>query len=266
MAILKQASGEARQEAVAPSEPAGAASGPVPRHIAVIMDGNGRWAQRRGLARSRGHYHGVESVRRIVRAAAGLGVEFLTLYAFSSENWLRPAGEVRELLGLMRRFIRQDLADLHRQNVRVRVIGRRDDLKGDIRALIEESERLTRDNSGMTLVVAFNYGARNEIVDAVRRIGERVAAGALAPGEISAGLIEQHLDTAGIPDPDLVVRTSGEHRLSNFLLWQCAYAELVFVDALWPDFTAETLRAAIAEYNARERRFGGLAAGVGAGG
>jgi len=243
-------------------EPLERASEPLtqapPRHVAIIMDGNGRWARQRGLSRSQGHRHGVEAVRRIVREAGALGIEYLSLYAFSSENWSRPATEIRELLGLVKRFIRQNLAELHDAGVRVRVIGERDDLSRDLRQLIEESEALTRDNSGMTLIVAFNYGSKNEIARAARLIAEQVRRGTVRPDEITPDFIGAHLDTAGIPEPDLLVRTSGEQRLSNFMLWQCAYTELVFVEALWPDFSGETLRQAIAEYHRRERRFGGL--------
>ena len=232
----------------------------APRHVAIIMDGNGRWAARRGLNRTQGHSRGVEAWRRNVREADGLGIEFLSLYAFSSENWSRPANEVRELMGLVKRFIRQDLAELHEAGVRVRVIGQRDNLSPDLRKLIEDSEALTRDNRGMTLIVAFNYGSKDEIARAIRQIAEQVRLGAVRPDEITPSFLDAYLDTAGIPEPDLLVRTSGERRLSNFLLWQCAYTELVFVDALWPDFSGETLKEAIAEYNRRERRFGGVAA------
>ncbi|HXK54346.1 MAG TPA: isoprenyl transferase [Hyphomicrobiales bacterium] len=239
---------------------AGAGGGTVPRHVAIIMDGNGRWALRRGMSRTRGHRHGMEAVRRIVREAGDLGIEYLSLYAFSSENWSRPAGEVRELMGLLKLFIRRDLAELHEANVRVRVIGRRDDLKPDIRRLIEESEALTAANSGLNLIVAFNYGAQDEITRAVQDLAGQVKEGTIDPAEITAAMISQRLDTAGVPNPDLLIRTSGERRLSNFLLWQCAYTEFVFVDELWPDFTGATLRAALEEYGGRERRFGGLAA------
>jgi undecaprenyl diphosphate synthase len=232
----------------------------VPRHVAIIMDGNGRWAQRRGLGRTQGHRRGVEAVRRIVREAGAMGIEYLSLYAFSSENWSRPADEVRELMGLVKRFIRQDLAELHKAGVRLRVIGERDDLSPDLRNMIEESEALTRDNDGMTLIVAFNYGSKDEIARAMRHIAAEVRSGAVVPEEITPSFLDAHLDTAGIPEPDLLVRTSGERRLSNFMLWQCAYTELIFVDALWPDFDGETLKAAIDEYHRRERRFGGIAA------
>jgi undecaprenyl diphosphate synthase len=232
----------------------------LPRHIAVIMDGNGRWARQRGLPRVEGHRRGVEAVRRTVRAAIELGVRYLTIYSFSAENWRRPAQEVSDLMGLLKRFIRHDLADLHANNVRVRVIGDRVGLSPDIRALLEEAEELTRRNPGLTLVVAFNYGGRQEIVRAVRAVAEKVRRGEIAPAAIEAETLDAALDTSGIPDPDLVIRTSGEQRISNFLLWQSAYAEYVFLPDLWPDFDAARFRAAIEEYAGRERRFGGSSA------
>jgi undecaprenyl diphosphate synthase len=235
----------------------------VPRHVAIIMDGNGRWAAARGLPRVEGHRRGVEALRKTVRAAGEMGIGCLTIFSFSSENWQRPASEVRDLMGLLRRFIRNDLAELHGNNVRVRVIGERADLDTDIRRLLEEAEDLTRDNDGLLLVVAFNYGARNEIARAVRRIAEDVASGALAPQAITEELIGQHLDAPDIADPDLIIRTSGEQRLSNFLLWQAAYSELVFTPVYWPEFDRAALESAIEEYRRRERRFGGLAAKTG---
>ena len=232
----------------------------VPRHVAIIMDCNGRWAAARGLPRVEGHRRGVEALRKTVRAAGEMGIRCLTIFSFSSENWQRPASEVRDLMGLLRRFIRNDLAELHGNNVRVRVIGERDGLDPDIRRLLEEAEDLTRENDGLSLVVAFNYGARDEIARAVRRIAERVASGALAPQAVTEELIGQHLDAPDIADPDLIIRTSGEQRLSNFLLWQAAYSELVFTQVYWPDFDRAALEAAIEEFRRRERRFGGLAA------
>jgi len=232
----------------------------VPRHIAIIMDGNGRWAESRGLHRTQGHRHGVEAMRRSIRSAGELGVEFLTLFAFSSENWSRPQDEVSDLMGLLKRFVRQDLAVLHKNNVRVRVIGVRDELKPDIRALLEEAEALTCDNTGMTLIVAFNYGARDEIRRAIRKAAQAAMAGRLNPEEIDDAWVSHNLDTGDFPDPDLLIRTSGERRLSNFLLWQCAYTEFVFVDLYWPDFDSAALEQAIDEFNARERRYGGLVA------
>ncbi|MEJ1159373.1 isoprenyl transferase [Prosthecomicrobium sp. N25] len=232
----------------------------LPRHVAIIMDGNGRWATARGLARTEGHRKGLDTVRRIVRHAGHIGLEVLTLYSFSSENWRRPPDEVTYLMGLLRFFIRRDLAELHANNVRIRVVGERDGLWPDIRALLEEAETLTAGNTGLALVIAFNYGARQEIVRAMRRIAEAVKAGAIDPSEIGEETIARHLDTAGIPDPDLVIRTSGEKRISNFLLWQSAYAEYVFPATCWPDFDEAEFDRAVAEYQARERRFGGVEA------
>ena len=234
--------------------------GDVPRHVAVIMDGNGRWAQARGLPRTEGHRKGMEAVRRIIRHASRRGVGQLTLYSFSSENWRRPAEEVGFLMGLLKFFIRRDLADLHAENVRVRVIGEREGLSPDIAGLLDEAESLTRANSGLTLAIAFNYGSRQEIVAAVRAIAERVERGELAPAAIEAETIDAALLTADMPEPDLVIRTSGEQRLSNFLLWQAAYSELVFSPVLWPDFDEAAFDAALLDYNARERRFGGVGA------
>jgi len=231
---------------------------PAPRHVAIIMDGNGRWAAERGLPRSFGHRSGVEAVRRTVRAAIDLSIPFLTIYSFSSENWSRPADEIDDLMGLMKRFIRRDLAELHQSNVRIIVIGERGNVESEMMSLIDEARELTRDNTGLTLVIAFNYGSRAEIARAARRLSEDVAAGRLAPADITPERLQGALDTAGIPDPDVLIRTSGEMRLSNFLLWQSAYAELVFLDAYWPDFGRELLEEAIAQYHARDRRFGGL--------
>lgn len=235
----------------------------VPRHIAIIMDGNGRWAAQRGLPRVEGHRRGVEALRRTVRAAGDLGIDYLTIFSFSSENWSRPPTEVRELMGLLRRFVRNDLADLHKSNVRVRIIGEREDLARDIQLLLQEAEDLTRNNDGLTLIVAFNYGARQEIARAARRLALEVAGGRLAPKDITPELLAQHLDLPELPDPDVIIRTSGEQRLSNFLLWQAAYSELVFVPINWPDFDRAALEGAIAEYRRRERRFGGLIAQTG---
>jgi undecaprenyl diphosphate synthase len=235
----------------------------VPRHVAIIMDGNGRWAAARGLPRSEGHRRGVEALRRTVRAAGEIGIGVLTIFSFSSENWSRPPAEIRDLMGLLRRFIRHDLADLHRNNVRVRVIGEREGLAPDIRNLLEEAEDLTRGNDGLTVVVAFNYGGRQEIARAAQRVVAEVAEGRLAVQALTAELLGSHLDAPDLPDPDLIIRTSGEQRLSNFLLWQAAYSELVFVPTYWPDFDRATLEGAIAEYQRRERRFGGLVARTG---
>jgi undecaprenyl diphosphate synthase len=235
----------------------------IPRHVAIIMDGNGRWAAARGLPRSEGHRRGVEALRKTVRAAGELGISILTIFSFSAENWSRPEPEIRDLMSLLRRFIRNDLAELHQNRVRVRVIGERTNLEPDIRRLLEEAEDLTKDNDRITLVVAFNYGARQEIARAAARIAVDVNAGRIDPSAVTADLIGQNLDAPDVPDPDLIIRTSGEQRLSNFLLWQAAYSELVFVPTYWPDFDRAALENAIAEYRRRERRFGGLIAKTG---
>jgi undecaprenyl diphosphate synthase len=235
----------------------------IPRHVAIIMDGNGRWAAARGLPRGEGHRRGVEALRRTVRAAGDLGIGILTIFSFSAENWSRPPSEIRELMGLLRRFIRNDLADLHRNGVHVRVIGDRDDLAPDIRSLLEEAEDLTKDNDKLTLVVAFNYGARQEIARAAQRLAAEVAAGRVAVADVTADRLASYLDAPDLPDPDLIIRTSGEQRLSNFLLWQAAYSELVFVPVYWPDFDRAALEQAIVEFRGRERRFGGLVAKTG---
>jgi undecaprenyl diphosphate synthase len=235
----------------------------APAHVAIIMDGNGRWAALRGLPRIEGHRRGVEAVRRAVRSANQLGIRYLTIYSFSTENWRRPAQEVADLLGLLKRFIRHDLAELHASNIRVRIIGDREGLTPDIRALLEEAEELTRTNDGLNLVVAFNYGGRQEIVRAMRAIAREGKAGRLDPETIDMGTVERALDTDGIPDPDLVIRTSGEQRLSNFLPWQSAYSEFVFLPDFWPDFDHATFKGAVDQYVGRERRFGGLSAKAG---
>ena len=232
----------------------------MPRHVAIIMDGNGRWAKARGLPRAEGHRRGVEAVRRTVQAAMELQIPYLTLFSFSSENWSRPASEIDDLMGLMKRFIRRDLADLHQKGVRVKVIGGVDNVDPELLALIGEAQTLTAGNSAIDLVIAFNYGARAEITRAAQRIAERVERGEMRAADIGPDDISAALDTAGIPDPDLLIRTSGEMRLSNFLLWQCAYTEFVFIDAHWPDFGRDWLERAISEYMNRSRRFGGLTA------
>ena len=232
----------------------------VPQHVAIIMDGNGRWAQMRSLPRTSGHKQGVEAVRRTVRACIELGIAHLTLYSFSSENWSRPREEIKFLFNLLRRFIHQDVAELHAAGVRVKVVGSRANLDDDLVSLIEESEALTADNTKMTLVVAFNYGGRDEIVRAVQNIAGQVASGAMTPDHVTEKAIGAHIDTAGIPDPEMIIRTSGEKRLSNFLLWQSAYSEFVFIDEHWPDFNIELLVKAIEAFNARDRRFGGISA------
>ena len=240
--------------------PADAAStDAVPRHVAIIMDGNGRWAKARGLPRTEGHRRGMETVRAVVRRARERGIAYLTLFSFSSENWRRPAEEVGFLLSLLKLFIKRDLAELHAAHVRVRIVGERADLPPEIVGLLADAETLTAGNAGLQLVVAFNYGGRQEIAAAARRLAAAVAAGTLGPDAITTERFAAELWTAGIPDPDVIIRTSGEQRLSNFLLWQAAYAEFVFAPGLWPDFGAADLDAAIAEYQRRDRRFGGVA-------
>jgi len=243
--------------------PEGSDSFDVPRHVAVIMDGNGRWAADRGLPRVEGHRRGVEALRRTVRAATELGISVLTIFSFSSENWSRPPSEISDLMALLRRFVRKDLAELHKSNVRVRIIGDRAGLERDIRLLLQEAEDLTRGNAGLTLVVAFNYGSRQEIARAAQRIAIEVAAGRLSADDVSPERLGSYLHAPDIPDPDVIIRTSGEQRLSNFLLWQAAYSELVFVPINWPDFDRAALEGAIMEYRRRERRFGGLIAKTG---
>lgn len=230
----------------------------IPVHVGVIMDGNGRWAARRGLPRIEGHRRGVEALRETVRAAIGFGLSYLTVYSFSMENWNRPVEEVADLMGLLKRFIRDDLNDLDKSGVKVKVIGARDNLKADIRALLEEAENLTKANTRLTLIVAFNYGSRQEIAAAARSLARQAAAGLIEASDIDETLLARHLDTAGIPDPDLIIRTSGEQRLSNFLMWQAAYSEFVFLPMHWPDFDRQAFSAALAEFSARERRFGGV--------
>jgi len=248
------------QTATSHAEPSevGTWPGRVPRHVGIIMDGNGRWAARRGLPRLEGHRRGVEALRATVRAAIDFGLDYLTVYSFSSENWSRPVEEISDLMGLLKLFIRNDLAELASAGVRIKVIGTRANLKPDILALLEEAEASTAANSGLNLVVAFNYGGRQEIAAAARLIAEKVAAGTLDPAKIDADFFARHLDTAGIPDPDLIIRTSGEQRLSNFLMWQAAYSEFVFLPIHWPDFDRTALAAALEEFSARERRFGGV--------
>jgi undecaprenyl diphosphate synthase len=240
-------------------DPAVAAFPPaLPRHVGIIMDGNGRWAHARGLPRVEGHRRGVESLRGAVRYAARRGIRYLTLFSFSSENWSRPDEEIKALFNLVRLFIRSDLADLNRSGVKVRVIGDRATIPADIGNLIDEAERVTGGNTGLQLIVAFNYGSRDELVRAARRIAARVARGEIAPEAVDHASFEQSLDTVGIPDPDLIIRTSGEQRISNFLLWQAAYAELIFLPMLWPDFDEAAFALALDEYGSRERRYGGV--------
>ena len=227
-----------------------------PVHVAIIMDGNGRWAKARGLPRIAGHQRGSEAVRRVVEGAQDLGIGYLTLYAFSSENWKRPRSEVEDLMGLLRVYLRRELAALHRSGVRVRFIGERHGLASDIVSLIDEAESRTAGNGGLTLVIALNYGSHNEIVCAARAIARDVADGRLRPDDIDEACFAGYLQTIDIPDPDILIRTSGEQRLSNFLLWQSAYTELVFMDTLWPDFNKQNLVEAIHEFHGRERRYG----------
>lgn len=243
----------------APSAPPASGGGlRAPRHVAIIMDGNGRWAKARGLERTDGHREGVAAARRAVEAARDLGVEFLTLYSFSTENWRRPAGEVRDLMGLLKQFIVDDLPRLKREGVRVRIIGDKKNLTADIKALVRRAENETRENTARTLQIAFNYGGRDELVRAARAAAKAVMQGELKVDDLDENSFAGFLDTTGIPDPDLVIRTSGEKRTSNFLNWQAAYAEYVFPDVLWPDFNHDVFAAAIEEFNARERRYGGV--------
>jgi undecaprenyl diphosphate synthase len=252
----------ATQAAAGPAAQTGGSDG-APVHVAIIMDGNGRWAGARSLPRGAGHERGVEALRRTVEAAGEIGIEYLTVYSFSTENWRRPADEVSALFGLLRAYVRRDLNRLRDKGVRIRIIGERDSLPGDLRELVEHAEAETCANSDFHLTVAFNYGGRDEIVRAVQRLAQDVVDGRLMPGQIDETRVSGALDTAGLPDPDLLIRTSGEQRLSNFLPWQCAYTEIVFVDLLWPDFGEAALRDAVVEYKRRERRFGAVAPGAG---
>lgn len=230
----------------------------LPRHVAIIMDGNGRWAKKRLLPRKAGHVAGVSAVREVVYQACDIGLEALTLYAFSSENWNRPISEVGALMGLFRLYFKNDVRKLHERNVQMRVIGRRDRVDPDIREMIEDCEALTANNTGLIVQFAFDYGGQEEITMAAQSLAREVAAGKLLPEEITPERITSHLYTAGVPAPDLVIRTSGERRLSNFLLWQSAYAELLFVNTLWPDFGREEFMDALKAFSLRERRFGAL--------
>lgn len=240
-----------------PSQPD---SSGIPVHVAIIMDGNGRWAQARGLPRAAGHAQGAEAVRRTVKAAKALGIRYLTLYGFSLENWKRPAKEITDLMGLLRLYLRKEINELHREGVRIRFIGDRTLLAPDIVSLIEMSEQKTRGNTQLDLVVALSYGSRQEITAAAKQIALDVAAGKIDADSVDENAIEARLFTADIPDPDLIVRTSGEQRISNFLLWQAAYAELVFTDVLWPDFSQSELEHSIEEFSRRERRYGATTA------
>jgi undecaprenyl diphosphate synthase len=231
----------------------------VPQHIAIIMDGNGRWAQARGLPRIAGHRRGAEAARRAVVAAAELGVPYLTLFGFSSENWKRPPAEIQDLMGLLRHYLRGEIAELHRNGARLKVIGELARLPEDIIDLIDHAEAVTRDNTRITVTMALSYGGRAEIIAAMRAIAQQVAEGRLAADAIDEDCLAGHLFTSDIPDPDLLIRTSGELRISNFLLWQCAYSELVFIRTLWPDFSKSDLELAIGEFRSRERRYGASA-------
>ena len=234
------------------------AAAPPPVHVAIIMDGNGRWAKARGLPRIAGHKRGAEAVREAVRAAGELGVSYLTLFGFSSENWKRPLAEVQDLMGLLRVYLRSEVAELHSNGVRFRVVGDRARFSPDTIALIEEAEKLTGANRGLCLTLALSFGGRQVIVVAAKRLARQTATGALDPAAIDESMFSRHLFTADIPDPDLLIRTSGEMRISNFLLWQCAYAELAFLDVLWPDFTKRHFEQALDDFQGRERRWGGI--------
>jgi undecaprenyl diphosphate synthase len=240
--------------------------GEIPRHIGCIMDGNGRWAQMRGLSRSKGHEAAEPGVRAAVEACLDLGVQWLTVYAFSTENWKRSDAEVGFLMSFKRWLLHEKRVDeLDKKNVRIRFVGERDDerIPAASRRWMQQCEARTADNTALTFVVAFNYGGRQEIARAAARVAEKVKAGEIEPAAVTADLLGQHLDAPDLPDPDLIIRTSGEQRLSNFLLWQTAYSELVFVPTYWPDFDRAALESAIAEYHRRERRFGGLIAQTG---
>ena len=234
------------------------ASSTLPRHVAIIMDGNGRWAKKRYLPREAGHYAGMKAVRETVRAACDMGLENLTLYAFSSENWKRPKTEVGALMGLFRTYFRSDMDELVERNVKMRIIGHRGRVASDIHQMILDSESRTARNTGMNLTFAFDYGGQEEIVAAAQELARAAREGRLDPETITPELFAARLFTSGLPEPDLVIRTSGEHRLSNFLLWQSAYAELLFLDTLWPDFDRAALEADLAKFAGRERRFGAL--------
>ncbi len=239
--------------AAAPADPS-----PMPRHVAIIMDGNGRWAAKRHLPRVAGHHAGAEAVRRVTRAAREMGLECMTLYAFSSENWKRPEQEVADLTGLMKRFIAADLDEFHAANVRLKIIGDYRAFEPEAVAMVEGALAKTAGNTGSTLAVALNYGSQNELARAARALAGRVAAGEMAAMDITPDAIAAELDTVDLPPLDLLIRTSGEVRLSNFLLWQAAYAELYFTDTLWPDFDGAALKAALDAFGARQRRYGGL--------
>ncbi|MEM8936200.1 MAG: isoprenyl transferase [Pseudomonadota bacterium] len=235
----------------------------IPKHVAIIMDGNGRWAKARGMSRTAGHREGVEAARRALQAARDLGLRYLTLYSFSTENWRRPAREVRDLMGLLKQFIIDDLPRLKQEGVRVRILGDKENLASDIRELARRAERETAHNQNYVLQIAFNYGGRDEIVRAIRKATQAVQDRELSLDEITEDTFSQFLDTGDAPDPDLVIRTSGEMRTSNFLIWQAAYAEYVILDAYWPDFNEAMFEDAIAQYTNRDRRYGGVASATG---
>ena len=241
-----------------PRPQADGGEGGVPRHVAIIMDGNGRWAKARGLPRATGHRQGAEAARKTLRAAGEAGVECLTLYAFSSENWRRPEEEINDLMGLLRLYIGKELNALHKEGIRLKILGDHTAFTPDTARMVDQAVEKTAGNERMTLAIALNYGSRGEIVKAARALAHEAATGAISPDSIDEAAIESALDTADLPPLDLLIRTSGEHRLSNFLLWQAAYAELLFVDTLWPDFDGESFHAALAAFSARERRYGGL--------
>lgn len=227
-----------------------------PAHVAIIMDGNGRWARARGLPRTLGHRQGAEAVRRSVAAAIELGIPYLTLFGFSSENWRRPLSEVEDLMGLLRRYLQAEIAELHKNRIRLRVVGERDRLPKDIAKQIDEAENLTKEGDRLNFTVAISYGGRQEILAAARRLAKAAVAGELDPEDIDSDLFERELLTLGLPDPDLIIRTSGEQRISNFLLWQSAYSEFMFIEKYWPDFNKDDLAAAIQEFQRRDRRYG----------
>jgi undecaprenyl diphosphate synthase len=229
---------------------------PPPVHVAIIMDGNGRWAMARGLPRSAGHKRGAESVRKSVKGAILNGVSYLTLFGFSSENWKRPPDEIRDLMGLLRLYLKSEIKDLHKEGVRLLIIGDRVNLDKDIIEIIQSSEKMTKNNTRLTLIIALSYGGRAEILHAAKQIGEEIVQGNLQISDIDEDTLSERLFTKDIPDPDLLIRTSGEQRLSNFLLWQCAYTEFIFVDTLWPDFAEADFESAIKVFQNRERRYG----------
>ncbi|MBI3441358.1 MAG: isoprenyl transferase [Proteobacteria bacterium] len=230
----------------------------VPRHVAIIMDGNGRWATARGLSRAEGHRKGAEAARQAVQSASDMGIPYLTLFSFSSENWNRPAAEIVGLMDLLRYYMKKETAELHKSGARLRVIGDRERLPPDVVSLIENAEQLTRDNTKITVVIALSYGGRQDILFAAKEVARQTSAGAVDLETVDEDIFAQYLMTKGIPDPDLMIRTSGEYRISNFLLWQLSYAELYFTNVLWPDFLKKDLEEAVIFYNSRDRRYGGV--------